>query len=136
MQRSIDQDMDLFCVSPQAKPPVCKILDYGKYKFEQAKKEKEAKKNQKKTIVKEIRFTATTDKHDLQIKANATNKFLSAGMKVKVSVFIKGRMMQRMDIVEQTLNTFLAMISELGEVEKMPEMNGRDYTCVVNPKKK
>lgn len=128
--------MDLFCVSPQAKPPVCKILDYGKYKFEQAKKEKEAKKNQKKTIVKEIRFTATTDKHDLQIKANATNKFLSAGMKVKVSVFIKGRMMQRMDIVEQTLNTFLAMISELGEVEKLPEMNGRDYSCVVNPKKK
>ena len=134
-QRSMDQNMDLYCVSPQANPPVCKILDYGKYKFEQAKREKEAKKNEKRTIIKEIRFTATTDKHDLQIKANAATKFLNAGMKVKVSVFVKGRMFQRMDIVEQTLKTFLDMIKDVSDVEKLPEMNGRDYSCMVNPKK-
>ena len=134
-QRSMDQNMDLYWVSPQAKPPVCKILDYGKYKFEQAKREKEAKKNEKRTIIKEIRFTATTDKHDLQIKANAATKFLNAGMKVKVSVFVKGRMFQRMDIVEQTLKTFLDMIKDVSDVEKLPEMNGRDYSCMVNPKK-
>ena len=110
LQKSMDMQLDLYCVSPQAHPPVCKIINYGKFKFEKGKKEREAKKNQKKTVIKEIRFTATTDKHDLETKAKAAIKFLGEGMKVKVAVFIKGRMMQRMDIVKQTLQDFLEMV--------------------------
>ena len=89
LQKSLDLGLDLYCVSPNSNPPVCRILDYGKYKFDKEKKEREAKKNQKKTIVKEIRFTATTDKHDLETKARAAIEFLKKAYKVKVSVFIK-----------------------------------------------
>ena len=135
-QKSIDAGMDLLCVSQNAQPPVCRIVDYGKYKFEKDKKAKEAKKNQKKTVVKEIRFTATTDKHDLETKAKATIKFLEEGSKVKVAVFIKGRMMQRMDIVKETLNTFLDMVKDYATAEKEPELLGKDYFVMLNPKPK
>lgn len=134
--KSMEMNMDLLCVNPNGKPPVCKILDYGKYKFEKDKKEKEAKKNQKKTIVKEVRFTATTDKHDLETKAKAAIKFLEADMKVKVSVFIKGRMASRMDIVEETMNVFLSLVKDNCTMEKAPELLGRDYFVMLNPKKK
>lgn len=126
--------MDLLCVSPNANPPVCKIVDYGKYKFDKDKKAKDAKKNQKKTIVKEIRFTATTDKHDLETKAKAAIKFLEDGMKVKVAVFIKGRMMSRMDIVKETLDSFLDMVKDYSTHEKDPELLGKDYFVLLNPK--
>ncbi|MCR4698749.1 MAG: translation initiation factor IF-3 [Bacilli bacterium] len=135
-QKSIEAGMDLLCVSPNAKPPVCRIIDYGKYKFEKDKKAKEAKKNQKKTVVKEVRFTATTDTHDLETKAKATMRFLAEGNKVKASVFIKGRMRSRMDIVQETLNKFLAMVADCSVHEKEPEMMGRDYYVVLSPKKK
>ena len=131
----MEMQLDLYCVSPQAHPPVCKILNYGKFKFDKAKKEREAKKNQKKTVVKEIRFTATTDKHDLETKAKASIKFLQEGMKVKVAVFIKGRMMQRMDIVKQTLSYFLDLVKDYSVIEKQPELLGKDYYVVLNPKK-
>lgn len=131
----MEMQLDLYCVSPQAHPPVCKILNYGKFKFDKAKKEREAKKNQKKTVVKEIRFTATTDKHDLEAKAKASIKFLQDGMKVKVAVFIKGRMMQRMDIVKQTLTYFLDLVKDYSVIEKQPELLGKDYYVVLNPKK-
>jgi len=127
--------MDLLCVSPNANPPVCRILDYGKFKFDKDKKEREAKKNQKKTVIKEIRFTATTDKHDLETKAKAAIKFLQDDMKVKVAVFIKGRMAQRMDIVTSTLDYFLDQIKDYGNIEKSPELLGRDYFVMVSPKK-
>lgn len=135
-QKSIEAGMDLLCVSPNAKPPVCRIIDYGKYKFEKDKKAKEAKKNQKKTVVKEIRFTATTDTHDLETKAKAAIRFLNEGNKVKVSVFIKGRMRSRMDIVNDTLNKFLDMVKDDSSREKEPEMIGRDFSVVLSPKKK
>lgn len=134
LQKSYDYQMDLLCVSPQAHPPVCKIVDYGKYKFDKDKKAKEAKKNQKKTIVKEIRFTATTDTHDLETKAKAAIKFLEDGMKVKVAVYIKGRMMQRMDIVKETLNSFLGMVKDYATPDKEPELLGKDYFVLLNPK--
>lgn len=134
-QKSMEMQLDLYCVSPQAHPPVCKILNYGKFKFDKAKKEREAKKNQKKTVVKEIRFTATTDKHDLETKAKAAIKFLQDGMKVKVAVFIKGRMMQRMDIVKQTLSYFLDLVKDYSIAEKQPELLGKDYFVVLSPKK-
>ncbi len=126
--------LDLFCVSPNAVPPVCKIINFGKYKFEQDKKEKEMKKNQKKTVLKEIRFTATTDKHDLETKAKAAIGFLQEGMKVKVAVYIKGRMMQRMDIVETTLKTFLDLVKDYSVMEKQPELLGKDYFVMLSPK--
>ncbi len=134
LQKSYEYQMDILCVSPQAHPPVCKIVDYGKYKFDKDKKAKEAKKNQKKTVVKEVRFTATTDKHDLETKAKAAIKFLEDGMKVKVSVYIKGRMMQRMDIVKETLATFMSMVSDYSTTEKEPELVGKDYSIMLNPK--
>lgn len=134
LQKSYDYQMDLLCVSPQAHPPVCKIVDYGKYKFDKDKKAKEAKKNQKKTIVKEIRFTATTDTHDLETKAKAAIKFLADGMKVKVAVYIKGRMMQRMDIVKETLGQFLSMVKDYCSTDKEPELLGKDYFVMLNPK--
>lgn len=135
-QKSIEAGMDLLCVSPNAKPPVCRIIDYGKYKFEKDKKAKEAKKNQKKTVVKEIRFTATTDTHDLETKAKAAIRFLEEGDKVKVAVFIKGRMRSRMDIVTETLNKFLDMVKDVSVHDKEPEMLGRDFYVVLSPKKK
>lgn len=135
-QKSIEAGMDLLCVSPNAKPPVCRIIDYGKYKFEKDKKAKEAKKNQKKTVVKEVRFTATTDTHDLETKAKAAIRFLEEGDKVKVAVFIKGRMRNRMDIVTETLNKFLEMVKDVSTPEKEPEMLGRDFYVLLNPKKK
>jgi len=130
----MDMQLDLFCVSPNAVPPVCKIINFGKYKFEQDKKEKEMKKNQKKTVLKEIRFTATTDKHDLETKAKAAIGFLQEGMKVKVAVYIKGRMMQRMDIVETTLKTFLDLVKDYSVMEKQPELLGKDYFVMLSPK--
>ena len=135
LQKSLDLGLDLYCVSPNSNPPVCRILDYGKYKFDKEKKEREAKKNQKKTIVKEIRFTATTDKHDLETKARAAIEFVKKAYKVKVSVFIKGRMMQRMDIVKQTLDTFLDLVKDYCQLEKEPELLGKDYSVTLNPKK-
>lgn len=134
VSKSYEYQMDLLCVSPNANPPVCKIVDYGKYKFDKDKKAKDAKKNQKKTIVKEIRFTATTDKHDLETKAKAAIKFLEDGMKVKVAVFIKGRMMSRMDIVKETLDSFLDMVKDYSTHEKDPELLGKDYFVLLNPK--
>ena len=97
-------------------------------------KEKEAKKNQKKTVIKEIRFTATTDKHDLETKAKAANKFLDDGRKVKVAVFIKGRRMQRRDIVKETMTNFLDLVKDHCTMEKAPDLLGRDYFVRLNPK--
>jgi len=132
--KSYDAQMDLLCISPMAHPPVCKIVDYGKYKFDREKKAKEAKKNQKKTVIKEIRFTATTDKHDLETKAKAANKFLDDGRKVKVAVFIKGRRMQRRDIVKETMTNFLDLVKDHCTMEKAPDLLGRDYFVRLNPK--
>ena len=134
-QKSIDMGLDLFCVSPQRQPPVCKILDYGKFKFEKDKREREAKKNQKKTVIKEIRFTATTDKHDLETKAKASIGYLEKGWKVKVAVFIKGRMKQRMDIVKSTLAAFMDMVKDYAVAEKEPELLGKDYFVMLDSKK-
>jgi translation initiation factor IF-3 len=134
LQKSMDMQLDLLCVSPQAQPPVCRIVNYGKFKFEKDKKAKDMKKNQKKTVLKEVRFSATTDVHDLETKAKAAVKFLGEGMKVKAVVFIKGRMRSRMDIVEEKLKQFLDLVGEHGTIEKAPELLGKDYFVMINPK--
>lgn len=128
--------LDLYCVSPEAHPPVCKILNFSKYQYEQKKKEKEINKNHKDSELKEIRFTPLTDTHDLQTKANQAIKFLDKGNKLKVSLFVRGRMITKMDTTEQTLKTFIGMIGDHGFVEKQPTLEGKYYFCYISPKAK
>ncbi len=126
------QNLDLFCVSPNSKPPVCKILNYSKHKFDQQKKERERLKNQKGNVLKEIRFTPMTSLHDLETKANQAKKMLEKGAKLKVSVFIKGRMNTKMDLAETTLEKFIDLIKDFGFVEKKPQQEGKYYFCFIS----
>lgn len=114
---------------------MCKILDYGKYKYDLAKKEKEAKKKQKTVNVKEIRMTPRTDNHDIEVKANNASKFLSKGDKVKVTVRFRGREMGHTDIGFDVLNKFAERVSEISDVEKKAKLEGRNMTMVLTPKK-
>lgn len=129
------KDLDLVKVSPEAKPPVCKILDYGKFKYEQNRKEKENKKNQKVVNIKEIRTSVRVQDHDLEVKAKNCRKFLSNGDKVKVSVRFRGREMAYVDRGKEVLLKFADMVNEQGTVEKKPKLEGRNYVMVLQPKK-
>ena len=129
-------DMDLLCVAPTANPPVCKILNYGKYRFEQQKKAKEAKKNQKVIEVKEIQLTPQIGTHDLETKARATLKFLSEGNKVKVGVRFRGRQMTHIDVGEETMNKFIETIGDAATIEKPAAMDGRWLITILAPKRK
>ena len=126
--------LDLYCVSPDAFPPVCKILNYGKFQFEQRKKERAIAKNGKSSELKEIRFTPQTDTHDLETKAKQASKFLEKGNKLKVSLFVRGRMVTKMDLAAQTLNQFIQMIGDSGVIEKQPVLEGKYYFCYISPK--
>jgi translation initiation factor IF-3 len=129
-----DKGLDLVRVSPHANPPVCKIMDYGKYRFEQAKKQKEAKKNQKIIVLKEMRLSATIDKHDMEVKAKHVNKFLKAGDKVKVSIRFKGRQMTHTEKGRKVMNEFLTMVEENGVMEKSAKLEGRSMFMILAPK--
>ncbi|WZL75008.1 translation initiation factor IF-3 [Clostridiaceae bacterium 35-E11] len=129
-----ERRLDLVKIAPQAKPPVCKIMDYGKFKFEQSKKEKEAKKKQKVINVKEVRLSPSIEAHDLQVKANQANKFLANGDKVKVSLRFKGREMGHTKLGYDVMEKFSQAISEVGMIEKKPAMEGRNMTMVLAPK--
>lgn len=129
-------ELDLYCVSPEANPPVCKILNYSKYQYDQKKKNKEIAKNRKDTELKEIRFTPQTDTHDLETKAKQAVKFLEKGNKLKVSLFVRGRMVTKMDLAENTLKEFIAMIGDAGTLEKQPTLEGKYYFCYISPKSK
>lgn len=131
---AIEKKLDLVNVAPSAKPPVCKILDYGKFRYEQQKKEKEAKKKQKVTQVKEIRVSTFIESHDLQVKANNAAKFLKDGDKVKVSLRFKGREKGYANVGEQVMNTFAEAISEVGVIEKKPLLEGRNMSMILAPK--
>ena len=128
-----EKDLDLVEIAPQGKPPVCKIMDYGKYKFEQAKREKEARKNQKIVDTKEVRFSPSIDDHDFQTKFNNAVKFLKAGDKVKVSVRVRGREMQHTSIGQQLLTKFSEQIKEYGSVDRPPKMEGRSMVMFISP---
>lgn len=125
--------LDLYCISPDAVPPVCKILNFSKYQYEKKKKEKEMQKNQKGTELKEIRFTPLTDFHDLQTKANQAIKFLEKGNKVKVSLFVKGRLLSKMDTADNKINTFVDLVKDHGFMEKQPMLEGKYYFCYISP---
>ncbi len=129
-----ERRLDLVNVAPTANPPVCRILDYGKYKYELTKKEKEAKKNQKVINVKEIRLTPNIEEHDLQVKANRAIEFLKDGDKVKVSVRFKGREMGHTEMGEEVLKDFLNLVDDYGKVEKEAKMEGRNLVVILMPK--
>ena len=117
-----------------AAPPVCKILDYGKYRYELQKKEKEAKKKQKTTQVKEIRLSTFIEEHDINVKANTASKFLKDGDKVKVSLRFRGREKDYKDKGMAVMESFAQVVSEVGIVEKKPLFEGRSLTMVLGPK--
>ena len=126
-------DLDLVNISPKAAPPVCKIMDYGKYRFEQGKRQKEAKKNQKIITLKETRLSPTIDVHDMQVKAKNTAKFLAGGDKVKVSIRFRGRQLSHTDNGLNVMNTFLTMLDN-ATVEKPAKMEGRNMFMILAPK--
>ena len=129
-----EKKLDLVNISPNAKPPVCKILDYGKYRYELQKKEKEAKKKQKTTQVKEIRLSTFIEDHDIQVKAKTASKFLQDGDKVKVSLRFRGRERDYQARGLEVMNTFAQNVSEVGVMEKKPLFEGRSLTMVLAPK--
>ncbi|MGN0719409.1 MAG: translation initiation factor IF-3 [Anaerovoracaceae bacterium] len=134
LELATEKKLDLVNISPNAKPPVCKILDYGKYRYELQKKEKEARKKQKTTQVKEIRLSTFIEEHDVQVKANTASKFLKDGDKVKVSLRFRGRERDFKDKGMAVMQSFAEIVSEVGVVEKKPVFEGRSLTMVLGPK--
>ena len=134
LELATEKKLDLVNISPNAKPPVCKILDYGKYRYELQKKEKEAKKKQKVTQVKEIRLSTFIEEHDVKVKANTASKFLKDGDKVKVSLRFRGREKDYAAKGMGVMEAFAEAVAEVGSVEKKPVFEGRSLTMVLGPK--
>jgi translation initiation factor IF-3 len=128
------EDLDLVKIAPQAKPPVCKILDYGKYKFEQAKREKEARKKQHVIDIKEVRLSLNIDTHDFNTKLNNALKFIAKGDKVKVSIRFRGREMGHPEIGYDTMKRFAEACSEVANIEKPAKLEGRSMLMFLVPK--
>lgn len=129
-----ESDLDLVKISPNAQPPVCKIMNYGKYKFEQIKKQKEARKNQKVVELKEIWLSMTIDIGDLNVKAKQAQKFLAAGNKIKVSIRMRGRQNAHSNLGVEVMNKFYQMIENDAVVEKKPLLEGRNILMILAPK--
>lgn len=129
-----EKKLDLVKIAPAAKPPVCKIMDYGKYRFDMAKKEKEAKKKQKVIDIKELRLSPSIDTHDVQVKVKKAIEFLKDGDKVKVSIRFRGREIGHLKSGESILDDFAAQISEVGVVDKAPKMEAKSLVMFLAPK--
>ena len=125
---------DLVKIAPNANPPVCRIMDYGKFRFEQTKKEKEAKKNQKTIEIKEIRLSATIDVHDMEVKAKQCEKFLQSGNKVKVTIRFRGRQITKGEMGEDVMSAFYDMLDGVATMERAPKQEGRNMFMVLAPK--
>ena len=132
---AVEKGMDLVKIAPQAKPPVCKIMDYGKFRFEQAKREKEARKNQRVVEIKEIRLTPNIDIGDLNTKVKNACRFLQDGNKVKVSVRFRGREVTHTSLGQDLLHRFAELCSECSTVEKQPKLEGRQMLMFLAPAK-
>ncbi|MDI9510356.1 MAG: translation initiation factor IF-3 [Clostridiales bacterium] len=130
-----EANLDLVKIAPTAKPPVCKIIDYGKFKYEQTRREKEAKKKQKVTEVKEIRFSPNIDDNDLKTKANMARKFLVKGDKVKVTLRFRGREMAHTGSSRVILDNFFALLEDVAVIEKYPRLEGRNMTMFLSEKR-
>ena len=133
---AVEKEMDLVMIAPGSKPPVCKIMDYGKYRFEQAKREKEAKKNQRVIEIKEIRMSPSIGDNDFNTKLRAGQKFLSEGNRLKVTIRFRGREMAHTNIGEQLLKDFAEKCSELANMDKNPKLEGRNMSMFLSPKAK
>lgn len=131
---ALDKKLDLVLVAPNGNPPVCKIMNYGKYKFEQAKKEKEAKKKQKTSEIKEIRITPNTEDHDFNFKAKNARKFLTDGAKVKITVRFRGRELNYAKAGEDLLNKFAEELSDIANVDKKPSLEGKNMFIILSTK--
>lgn len=128
--------LDLYCVAPQGKPPVCKILNYGKFKFEKQKAAKEARKNQKSTELKQVQLTPQIGMHDLDTKARHAKGFIEDGNKVEVCVIFRGRQMAHKGLGEEVMKTFCDQLADISGVDKPPFWEGKWYKCIIAPLKK
>jgi len=134
IERAYEEGLDLVAISPNADPPVCKILDYGKYKYEAQKKKNEAKKKQNVIVVKEIKIRPGIESHDYQVKLRAMNKFISEGDKVKVTLRFRGREMTHHELGGKVLDRVREDMEAVAKVEQFPKMEGRQMTMVISPK--
>ena len=130
-----EAELDLVKIAPTAKPPVCKIIDYGKYRYEMARKEKEARKKQKTVEIKEVRLSPNIESNDLNTKMNAARKFLSKGNKVKVTLRFRGREMAHMQTSRHILDDIAEALNDIAVVEKAPKLEGRSITMVLAEKR-
>ena len=134
MELAEQRNLDLVKIAPQAKPPVCKIIDYGKFRFEQAKREKEQRKNQRVVEIKEVRLSLNIDTHDFETKRNHAVRFISEGNKVKASIRFRGREMGHPELGQEIMNKFADAMSEVANVEKAPKLEGRTMLMFLTPK--
>ena len=135
LQKAYDEDLDLLCVAPNAQPPVCKIIDYGRYRFEQQKKEREAKKNQQIAEMKSLRVSPVIDQHDFDTKVKRAKEWLSDGQKVKIDMRFRGRMITRQEVGKQVLDKFTEQVSDVADVTKPPMLEGNTMSVTFSPKK-
>ena len=135
MRIAEEAGLDLVKIAPTAKPPVCKIVDYGKFRYEQARKEKEAKKKQKTIDVKEVRMSPNIDSNDLNTKVNAARKFITKGDRVKVTLRFRGREMAHMQNSKHILDDFAAKLSDIAVIENEPKVEGRSMTMFLTEKR-
>ena len=135
MKIAMEAELDLVKIAPTAKPPVCKIIDYGKYKYEQTRKEKEAKKKQRTVEIKEVRLSPNIDTNDLNTKVNNAKKFISKGNKVKVTLRFRGREMAHVQQSRHILDDFAEILSDIAVVEKAAKLEGRNMSMVLTEKR-
>ena len=136
LEKAYEYDLDLFCVAPTGTPPVCKILDYGRYRFELQKKTKEAKRNQHVTEVKPLRLSPVIDSHDFETKLKQAKKWLESGVKVKADMRFRGRLITRLEVGRKVMNSFIEQLNDISTVEKQPKLEGNIMSVVLTPKKK
>ena len=135
MKLAREANLDLVKIAPTAKPPVCKIIDYGKYRYEQARREKEARKKQKIIDIKEVRLSPNIDSNDLNTKVSAAKKFIEKGDRVKVTLRFRGREMAHMQSSKQILDVFAEKLADIAVVEKAPKLEGRSMTMFLTEKR-
>lgn len=134
LEMAEQRNLDLVKIAPQAKPPVCKIIDYGKFRFEQAKREKEQRKNQRVVEIKEVRLSLNIDTHDFETKKNHAVRFISEGNKVKASIRFRGREMGHPELGVEIMQRFADAMSEVANMEKAPKLEGRTMLMFLSPK--
>ena len=136
LEKAYDYELDLLCVAPNGNPPVCKIVDYGRYRFEAQKKAKESKRNQHVTEVKPMRLSPVIDTHDFETKLRQARNWVEDGMKVKIDMRFRGRLITRLEVGKKVMNSFVEQMSDIASVEKAPALEGNTMSVVLTPKKK